>query len=101
MIPRVSPSSPEPGDISFEVVDPSSDMAVTALTSYFDELERRFVGGFERGDAIEADAPHMRPPEGLFVVARAGGRTAACGAVLTLSPGLAEIKRMWVDPSFQ
>ena len=40
-----------------------------------------------------------RPPHGLVAVAELNGQIAGIGAVHTLTPGVAEIKRMYVAPS--
>lgn len=66
------------------------------MTAYFDELEARFPGGFDPGDTLVADAHHLEPPSGAFVVGRVGGDVVACGGVQTIDDGVGEIKRMWV-----
>jgi len=38
----------------------------------------------------------MGPGAGAFVVASSDGRPVACGGLQVLSPGVAEVKRMWV-----
>ncbi|HEU5082866.1 MAG TPA: uroporphyrinogen-III synthase [Acidimicrobiales bacterium] len=83
----------------FEVVDPRSEEAVTAMAAYFAELDARFPGGFDPGDALEADAERLEPPTGAFVLARHGGDVVGCGGVQTIGDGTGEIKRMWVAPS--
>jgi GNAT superfamily N-acetyltransferase len=42
-----------------------------------------------------------RPPHGLLAVAELDGRIAGIGAVRNLSPGVAEIKRMYVPPPYR
>jgi ribosomal protein S18 acetylase RimI-like enzyme len=42
-----------------------------------------------------------RPPHGLLAVAELDGQTAGIGAVRTLGPGVAEIKRMYVPPPYR
>jgi DNA-binding MarR family transcriptional regulator/GNAT superfamily N-acetyltransferase len=86
--------------VSFDVVDPRSDDALSSMTAYFDELDRRFPGGFDAGDTLTADAPSMREPCGVFVVARSDDRPVACGGVVGLSDA-GEIKRMWVHPEWR
>lgn len=87
--------------ITFDVVDPQSDDAIAAMTAYFDELEIRFVAGFEPGDTLVADAPAMRAPGGAFVVARSDVEVVACGGVLRHDDATGEIKRMWVHPAWR
>lgn len=41
---------------------------------------------------------HFVPPEGAFVLALLGENAVACGGFRYLRPGVAEIKRMYVDP---
>lgn len=85
--------------VTFEVADPASDEARAAMSAYFDELDERFPGGFDPGDALTEGASRYRPPTGCFVLGLAGGEVAACGAVDLLDADTAEIKRMWVAPS--
>jgi GNAT superfamily N-acetyltransferase len=63
------------------------------------ELDRRFEAGFDPGDAVTAEADKYEAPGGAFVLARRDGHPVGCGAVLTLGPGIGEIKRMWIDAS--
>ena len=84
--------------VTFAAVDPRSDDATKAMRAYFDELDRRFAGGFDPGDTIVADAHQLEPPSGVFVVGRLAGATVACGGVQTIGDGIGEIKRMWVSP---
>lgn len=39
----------------------------------------------------------LTPPNGVFLVAWLAGRAVGCGALVTLEPGIGEIKQMWVD----
>ena len=85
----------------FAAIDPESATAIEAMTTYFDELDRRFAGGFDPGDTLTADAPAMRAPAGAFVVARADGRLAGCGGVVRHDDRTGEIKRMWVHADWR
>jgi GNAT superfamily N-acetyltransferase len=85
--------------VTFRVVDPTSLKARWAMTQYFDELDRVFDGGFERGDAIDEGALVYRDPTGSFLLAEAGGDVVGCGAVVHLDDRRSEIKRMWVSPT--
>jgi GNAT superfamily N-acetyltransferase len=87
----------------FTVVDPESRQALEAMTAYFDELEERFVDGFDPGDTLVSDAPGFRPPAGVFVIAVGATEddTISCGGVQTISDGFCEIKRMWVAPQWR
>ena len=49
--------------------------------------------------AAEVDPAQVEPPLGVFVVARLDGEPVACGAVRRHADGVAEVKRVWVDPS--
>ena len=66
---------------SVESVDVTSDEAVTAVGRYFDELDQRFPGGFDPGDARTADLEAMRPPAGDFLVLRVETDVVACAAL--------------------
>src|SRR4051812_13995372 len=69
------------------------------MTRYFDELDRRFVNGFDSDAALD-DAPlSLGPPNGVFMIAHLGEVVVGCGGIQYVDAGTAEIKRMWVDPS--
>ena len=84
-------------DVHFEVTDPMSADAQAAMAAYFAELDRRFPGGFDHGDALSTAGHTYRPPAGVFVFARgADDRVLGCGAVQFLDERTGEVKRMWV-----
>jgi DNA-binding MarR family transcriptional regulator len=78
--------------------DPESPAAQVALTSYYDELARRFPGGFGPGEeALDA----FRPPGGEMLLAVSDGEPVACGGLQRLDERAAEIKRMWVHADWR
>jgi DNA-binding MarR family transcriptional regulator/N-acetylglutamate synthase-like GNAT family acetyltransferase len=77
--------------------DPSSADARWCLSHYFAELGERFEESFDPGRTLPADSNDLTPPSGAFLLARFSGQPAGCGALKTLSPGVGEIVRMWVD----
>ncbi|MDE2052801.1 MAG: GNAT family N-acetyltransferase [Gammaproteobacteria bacterium] len=72
--------------------------ARVCLERYFDELAARFPEGFDREGDGAAELDDFTPPAGVFLVAQILGEPAGCGALRTFSPGIGEIKRMWVSP---
>jgi DNA-binding MarR family transcriptional regulator len=87
---------------TFDQVDPTVEPATSAMRAYFAELEARFPGGFDPGDALGPGARPMSAPGGAFLVARVDpGRIVACGGVQRHDEETAEIKRMWVDPEWR
>jgi ribosomal protein S18 acetylase RimI-like enzyme len=72
--------------------------ARVCLGRYFEELAARFPEGFDRADEGPAELDEFTPPAGAFLVAQIFGEPAGCGALRTFSPGIGEIKRMWVSP---
>lgn len=87
--------------IEFEVVDPASPDARTAMGHYFAELDWRFDGGFDPGPLTDEGLSSMRAPHGTFVLARSDGEVVACGGVQPLGRGTGEIKRMWVHDGWR
>jgi DNA-binding MarR family transcriptional regulator len=84
--------------VTLDAVDPDHPDAQQCLRSYFTELHERFETGFDPAQSLLPSAGELRPPHGLFLVARLHGEPAGC-AGLKLPPGApAEIKRMWVAP---
>jgi DNA-binding MarR family transcriptional regulator len=76
---------------------PSSADARWCLAHYFAELGERFQDPFDPARTLPADSQDLVPPSGAFLVARFSGQPAGCGALKTLTPGVGEIMRMWVD----
>jgi len=88
-------------EIEFVVVAGGAPAAQAAMASYFAELDARFPGGFDAGDAAAAlaeAATMLSPPLGSFVLAMRGDAVAGCGGVQAVDEHTAEIKRMWVSP---
>lgn len=86
------------GTVALDTVDPNHPDAQYCLRSYFAEVQQRFENGFDPARSLLPDAGELRPPHGLFLVARLHGEPVGC-AGLKLPPGApAEIKRMWVAP---
>lgn len=84
--------------VTLDPVDPDHPDAAHCLRAYFAELRERFDTGFDPARSLLPDASGLRPPWGLFLVARLHGEPVGC-AGLKLPPGApAEIKRMWVSP---
>jgi ribosomal protein S18 acetylase RimI-like enzyme len=65
---------------------------------YYDELDRRFEGGFDRTLTRQADPADLVLPRGLVLVAYVGDEPVGCGALRLHPDGVGEIKRVWVAP---
>ncbi len=85
--------------VDIRAVHPAEPAARTAVESYFRELDERFPTGFDPGAPNDEEA--MAPGAGAFVLATSDGDPVACGGVQAISPGLGEIKRMWVHPAWR
>jgi DNA-binding MarR family transcriptional regulator/N-acetylglutamate synthase-like GNAT family acetyltransferase len=83
--------------VAIAAEEPSSADARWCLAHYFAELRERFEDPFDPGRTLPADRQDLVPPSGAFLVARFNGQPAGCGALKTLTPGVGEIMRMWVD----
>lgn len=79
-----------------ERVPPDAPAARWCVARYFEELDRRFEGGFDPAGSIPADDEELVPPRGAFLVARVDGEPVACGALKGIGGGTASLKRMWV-----
>lgn len=92
------PDSRREAVTEFATVDPEGPEAAWCLERYYEELAARFVEAF---DPASQPAPKRRDfsaPAGAFVVARRLEEIVGCGALKTLSPGVALVTRMWVRP---
>jgi DNA-binding MarR family transcriptional regulator/GNAT superfamily N-acetyltransferase len=80
-------------------LDPAHTHAQHCLREYVVEVDRRFEGGFDPSRSISADAPELRPPAGLLLVATLHTEPIGCGALKLHDGAPTEIKRMWVAGS--
>jgi DNA-binding MarR family transcriptional regulator len=87
--------------VSIEPVPAESADAIGAVRRYFTELDERFPGGFDPGDAAATDVDGMSPPGGVFLVGRVDGEVMACGGVQPHTRRVGEIKRMWIAPEWR
>jgi len=87
------------GRIGIEERDPRGDEARYCLGEYYNELARRFKGGFEVSLSRDPDAADLMSPRGAFFVAMSDGLPLGCVGLKGTGSELAEIKRLWVAPS--
>ena len=71
------------------------------LDRYFDELSARFPEGYDREGDGASQLDDFSPPTGAFLIAQIAGKPIGCGALRACSPGIGEIKRMWVSRQFR
>jgi ribosomal protein S18 acetylase RimI-like enzyme len=64
---------------------------------YVEELDARLAGGFDVAAALPLGLEELTPPRGLVLLARRAGQPVGCGALKLSDPGVAELKRLWVD----
>jgi DNA-binding MarR family transcriptional regulator/GNAT superfamily N-acetyltransferase len=87
------------GLVEIAAADPELPAARYCLGEYVAELDRRFPAGFDPERSISADAPELRPPAGLLLVATLHGEPVGCGACKFHPGAPTELKRMWVAPA--
>ena len=85
--------------VDLTIVDPAQPDAQACLDAYVADLGLLFDEGFDPARSISADVGELRPPAGLFFVARLRGDAVGCGALKFHGTGPAEVKRMWVAES--
>ncbi|MFG1666966.1 GNAT family N-acetyltransferase [Streptomyces sp. Y7] len=73
---------------------------------YYDEVASRYWKRPATSEEIDAGlrddgAELLTPPTGQFVVGRLDGTAAACGGLLMLDPGRAELTRVYLRPAFR
>jgi GNAT superfamily N-acetyltransferase len=88
-------------EVAVSVVPASGEVARALVASYFAELDRVLPGGFDPSRSVPAPPEELDPPDGRFLVASVAGRPVGCGGVRRIGDGVAEVKRMWVDPAFR
>lgn len=88
----------EGAGVTLDVVDPDHPDARHCLHSFFAELQERFDTGFDPARSLLPDAGELRPPHGVFLVARLHGEPVGCAGLKLPAGAPAEVKRMWVAP---
>ena len=66
-----------------------------------EQVQAEYVQRYGGRDAAAVEPGEFLPPRGVFLVAEVDGVPAGCGAWRALSPGVAEIKRVYVEPGFR
>ena len=66
-----------------------------------EQVQEEYVQRYGGRDAAAVEPGEFLPPRGIFLVAEVDGVPAGCGAWRVLSPGVAEIKRVYVEPAFR
>src|SRR4051794_39972164 len=85
--------------VRLEIEDPASANAQRCLEQYFAELDERFENGLNRAAVLPAEPEELRPPAGVFIIAKCRDQLAGCGGVKLHGRAPAELKRMWVSPA--
>lgn len=85
--------------VEIDPADPGDPDAQLCLREYYAEIDRRFESGFDPGRSRRAELDDMRPPGGLFLVARLDGEPVGGGGLLFHGDEPTELKRLWVAPS--
>jgi GNAT superfamily N-acetyltransferase len=66
-----------------------------------ERVQEEYVQRYGGRDAAVVEPGEFLPPHGIFLVAEVDGVPAGCGAWRVLSPGVVEIKRVYVEPNFR
>ena len=66
-----------------------------------EQVQAEYVQRYGGRDAAAVEPDEFLPPRGVFLVAEVDGVPAGCGAWRALSPAVAEIKRVYVEPGFR
>ena len=85
--------------VTIRPADPDDPAARYCLSAYFDLLVAKIPGVTAAHVPLpDPNADHYRPPNGAFLLAWSDGLPLGCVSLHTLSPGLGEVKRLWVAP---
>jgi GNAT superfamily N-acetyltransferase len=66
-----------------------------------ERVQQEYVLRYGGRDAAEVDPAEFAEPLGLFLVAEVDGVPAGCGGWRAHADGVAELKRMYVEPAFR
>jgi len=85
--------------ISIRDADPDDPAAHFLFGAYFRSLADTVpVITADLCSLPDPDAPTLRPPDGAFLIAWSDDMPIGCIAFCPLEHGIAEVKRLWVDP---
>ena len=87
-------------ELRFEPWDPEQTPAPELLDEMRVELNALYET-FSRLDNPPLDLSELRSPRGVYVIGFDGDEAVAGGGLRSLSPDVAEIKRMFVRPAFR
>jgi DNA-binding MarR family transcriptional regulator len=80
--------------------DPTDSAARACLAAYFALLAEKIAGiSAAHVPDPDPDAPLFRPPQGAFLLAWCDRLPVGCVSLKPLEPGVAEVKRLWIDPA--
>jgi GNAT superfamily N-acetyltransferase len=79
-----------------EQTDPRRPEAREALRQYLSEIDSRVAIAFDERDLDDVDG--LAALGGVFLLVYRGDAVVGCGGVRTMSPGVGELKRMWIRP---
>lgn len=86
-------------EVELRDADPDGAAAQHLLASYFQYLSATVPGVTADMFTLPlADAPLLRAPQGAFVIAWSDDLPVGCVSFRPHSPGVAEAKRLWIDP---
>lgn len=83
--------------VELRPVDPADPAVVYCLRRYFTELSERAATALDPRAELP-DAEEMRAPNGVFILAYLHEDAIGCCGLKFHEGGMAEVKRMWVDP---
>jgi len=86
------------GPLRFELADPEKPPASELLGAMRAELNDAYASP-SRLDNPPLTAAELRPPGGAYLVGYEGEEPVAGGGLRRLGDGVAEVKRMYVDPA--
>jgi GNAT superfamily N-acetyltransferase len=86
-------------EVAIRDADPDDPAALACLGAYYQMLRDRFAAFTPDMLPLPLpDAPAYRPPAGAFLIAWSDDLPIGCVSLRPLSPGVAEVKRLWIDP---
>jgi GNAT superfamily N-acetyltransferase len=90
-------TSGDPGPVRLRAVGYADPVAQHLV----ERVQQEYVVRYGGRDAAGVDPAEFSPPLGLFLVAEVDGRPAGCGGWRSCGDGVAEVKRMYVEPAFR